>query len=630
MSRCSFRVEKWILAFFIISLALIPLQSHGAEAFEIRDYDVKVSVGEDNAYEVVEMIKVEFSEPRHGIYRTIPLSYDGRRANIKQIGVAGWDIKTSTDSQNLVIRIGSEDEYVSGNQTYAISYRYELPPDRSEEYDEFYFNLIGNEWPVSIDNVSFSVDMPKPFDSGDVSVYSGPYGSESSEGVDFNVGSSGVSGKTLKMLLPGESVTIRIELEDGYFKESFMLKLTDFFFDYAYVLLGVLLLAAGFLTWRKYGRDEKMFVAPEFYPPDEMTPAEVGYIIDSTMDNKDVTALLIYWAAKGYMAIEEIDKHNVRFHKLKDADDSFKQFEKIMFASLFDEHGKDGKVETEDLKYQFADTISAVKSEIADGLTKHAEKPLYTKKSKNLGRLFKALAFLPLYLMVARYLNSVFGMNPTIILSSLVPAFAIFIPVALFIEGFKKRYVISKGSIVLRFLFLLVIFALGLIVGFALYTIVKAYGVNSTMIPFILGVAASTGIYVLGAAMRQKTEYGKKVMEKILGLKQFIETAEKPKLEMLFDENPAYFYDVLSYAVVLGSTKKWAKKFDGILTEPPSWYYGYPGGSFRTMVFIGATNRNLNTASANMISTKSSGGGFSGGGGGFSGGGAGGGGGGSW
>jgi len=506
MSRCSFRLGKWILAFFIIFIALIPLKSHAAEAFEIRDYDVKVSVGEDNAYEVVEMINVEFSEPRHGIYRTIPLSYDGRRAKITQIGVAGWDMKTSTDSRNLVIRIGSEDEYVSGSQTYAISYRYALPPDRSEEYDEFYFNLIGNEWPVSIDRVSFSVDMPKPFDTGKVSVYSGAYGSESADGVDFDAATDGVSGKTLERLSPGESVTIRIELEQGYFKESLISKLTDFFFEYAYVVLGALLLAGGFLTWRKYGRDERLFVAPEFYPPENMTPAEVGYIIDSTMDNKDVTALLIYWASKGYIAIEEIDKRNVRFHRLKEADDSFKPFEKIMFTSLFDEHGTEGKVDTEDLKYQFVDTIRAVKSEISDGLTKYAEKPLYTRKSKNLGRLFKALAFLPLYLVVARYLNSVFGINPTILVSSLVPALAIFIPIALFIEGFKRRYVISKGSILVRILFLLAIVVLGLIVGFALYTIVKAYGVNSTMVPFIIGAASSIGIYALGAAMRQKTE----------------------------------------------------------------------------------------------------------------------------
>ena len=434
----------------------------------------------------------------------------------------------------------------------------------------------------------------------------------------------------MEMLFPGESLTIRIGLEEGYFNESFLSKLTNAFFEFAYVILGGILLLLGLFTWRKYGRDEKMFVAPEFYPPENMTPAEVGYIIDSTMDNKDVTALLIYWASKGYMAIEERDKRNVRFHKLKDADDSFKSFEKIMFNSLFDEHGAGGTVETKDLKYQFADTIAAVKSEIADSLNKYAEKPLYTKKSKNFGRLYKALAIIPLYLMAMKYLNSVFGAGPRILLMALIPTLAIYIPIALFIEGFKKRYVISKGSIVLRIIMFLVIFVFGALIGFLLYLIVKTYGVKATMIPFIIAMASTVGIYALGAIMRQKTEYGKKVLEKILGLKQFIETAEKEKLEMLFDENPSYIYDVLSYAGVLGVTKKWAKKFDDLVTEPPSWYYGYSGGSFRTMVFIGAMNRNLNTTSASMISTKSTGKGFSSGGGGFSGGGAGGGGGGSW
>jgi uncharacterized membrane protein len=629
MLRCSFRSIKWILPLIVFAIFLVPMESRGAEYFEIRDYDVNVSVGEDNAYEVRETIKVEFSEPRHGIYRTIPTSYDGRQAKISNIEVSGRDIKTSRSSGNLVIQIGSADEYVSGFQTYVIAYRFALPIDRYEDYDEFYFNLIGNQWPVTMDRVSFSVDMPKSFDKGEVSVYAGAYGSEKTEGVAFTASDSGVLGETSRMLLPGESVTMRIELEEGYFKESLLSKLTNLFFEYAYIIMGGLLLLLGFSTWRKHGRDEQMFVAPEFYPPENMTPAEVGYIIDSTMDNKDVTALLIYWAAKGYIAIEEIDKKNVRFHKLKDADDSFKSFEKIMFTSLFDEHGVDGKVETEDLKYQFADTISAVKSEISDSLGKYAEKPFYTKKSKNLGRIFKALALIPLYLMAMKYLNSVFGAGLTILLTALIPTLAIYIPIALFIEGFKRRYVISKGSMVLRVILLIVIILFGIFIGFWLYLVVKTYGVNATMIPFILAAASTVGIYILGAIMRQKTEYGKSVMEKILGLKQFIETAEKPKLEMLFDENPSYFYDILSYAIVLGVTKKWAKKFDNLLTQPPSWYYGYSGGGFRTMVFIGAMNRNLNTTSASMISTKSSGSGSLGGGG-FSGGGAGGGGGGSW
>lgn len=628
MSRSNSSLLKKLFPLLVLMLLLIPMESRAAEYFEVREMDVEVSVGEDNAYEVRETITVEFSEPRHGIFRTIPLSYDGRQAKISGIDTAGRTMKTSRSSGNLVIQIGDADLFVDGLQTYEISYVYALPVDRYEEYDEFYYNLVGNQWPVPMDRVRFSVEMPKDFDANKMDFFTGAYGSQNQEGLSYGVNGRVVSGETTRVLLPGEAVTMRIELPEGYFEESFFAKTVNFFFGYAYLFFGGLFLILGFMTWRKYGRDERLFVAPEFYPPEDMTPAEVGYIIDSTMDNKDVTALLIYWASRGYMTIEEVGRKNLRFHKLKDADDTFKSFEKIMFNNLFDVYGTDGRVETEDLKYVFASTINAVKSEISDGLTKYAEKPLYTQRSKNLGRLFKFLAILPLYFMVMKHLNLIFGAGPMVLLMALIPTLAMYAPIAVFIEGFKKRYVISRGSMVRKALMLVFIAIFVSIIGFGLYSVVKAYGVKSTLMPFLTAIVASTGIYILGAVMRQKTDYGKKVLEKILGLKLFITTAEKPKLEMLFDENPSYFYDVLAYAVVLGVTKKWAKKFDDILTEPPSWYEGRSGGSFRTMVFVSAMNRNLNVAASSMVSVKSSGG--IGGGGGFSGGGAGGGGGGSW
>jgi hypothetical protein len=43
----------------------------------------------------------------------------------------------------------------------------------------------------------------------------------------------------------------------------------------------------------------------EFYPPPELTSADIGYIFDNQVDTKDITSLILYWASKGYLAIEE-------------------------------------------------------------------------------------------------------------------------------------------------------------------------------------------------------------------------------------------------------------------------------------------------------------------------------------
>ena len=151
-----------------------------------------------------------------------------------------------------------------------------------------------------------------------------------------------------------------------------------------------------------------------------------------------------------------------------------------------------------------------------------------------------------------------------------------------------------------------------------------------SMFTFI-GVCISVLSFILSFFIRKRTDEGTKMLGRINGFKNFLESAEKEKLEELVNDNPEYFYNILPYAYVLGVSDKWMKKFEGITMEAPHWYYSYYPYSYIT---FGRFMRNtMSTASNYMVAMpKSSGsvGGFSSGGGGFSGGGVGGGGGGSW
>ena len=118
----------------------------------------------------------------------------------------------------------------------------------------------------------------------------------------------------------------------------------------------------------------------------------------------------------------------------------------------------------------------------------------------------------------------------------------------------------------------------------------------------------------------KKSKLGQKIMAELLGLKKFIEVAEKHRLESLVEENPNYFYDILPYAYILGVSEKWINKLEQIIPVSSEWYRG---NRFRKF------SNNMHSAA---IPTTSNGGirSSSGGGGGHSGGGHGGGGGGSW
>lgn len=140
---------------------------------------------------------------------------------------------------------------------------------------------------------------------------------------------------------------------------------------------------------------------------------------------------------------------------------------------------------------------------------------------------------------------------------------------------------------------------------------------------------------ILAPRFIKRTELGLTWTGKILGLKRFIERAEKDRLEMLAEENPAYFYNILPYAYVLGVTDVWSSRFEGLATPPPSWYAGADFDTFSTVYITSVLMNSMNRAQSSMTAQRSSSGGsFSGGGGssggGFSGGGFGGSGGGSW
>jgi uncharacterized membrane protein len=129
--------------------------------------------------------------------------------------------------------------------------------------------------------------------------------------------------------------------------------------------------------------------------------------------------------------------------------------------------------------------------------------------------------------------------------------------------------------------------------------------------------------------MNRRTLEGEQLFARLMGFRNFMIRAEKDRIEKLVMDNPSYFYDVLPYAYVLGVSDKWARNFEGLDIQPPSWYYTDTMTAFTAIHFANQMDRTASSMNSVMVSQPASSGG-GGGGGGFSGGGFGGGGGGSW
>lgn len=144
------------------------------------------------------------------------------------------------------------------------------------------------------------------------------------------------------------------------------------------------------------------------------------------------------------------------------------------------------------------------------------------------------------------------------------------------------------------------------------------------------GIISGLIMGVFGFFMPSRTLRGVLAREEILGLKRYIEVAEKDRINFhnAPEKNPQHFEELLPYAVALGVEKKWAEQFKD-LDMQSSWYHGPVGSHFTAMTLVDDIGDFSGVASSTMSATKASSGGsgFSGGG---SGGGFGGGGGGSW
>lgn len=184
----------------------------------------------------------------------------------------------------------------------------------------------------------------------------------------------------------------------------------------------------------------------------------------------------------------------------------------------------------------------------------------------------------------------------------------------------KKGY-FPRNPNTLKAVFLAIAFLVGIWGSGFLGGLFGVYGVVS-------GIVSAIIIALFGIAMPMRTPKGVATRDLVLGLKEYMNVAEKDRLAFhnAPEKNPQLFEKLLPFAIALGVDKAWSKQFEGIYTGNPSWYSDASHGAFNAAVFSSSIG-DFSSAVSSASSTASSGGsGFSGGGGG----GFGGGGGGSW
>lgn len=605
------RLQILLGALGALALVLLGPATAARADVGITTYAVQLTVNADGSFHVRETIPYDFgSDEHHGIFRTLPVRYtyddtQDRVVEIDNVSVtsptgAPTDVDQSEDGGILTIKIGDPDSTVTGLQTYVLDYDVRGAMNTFSDHVEVYWNAIGPEWAVPIQQADVVVVTPAA--PTQVACYTGPDGSalpctsakaDPKGGTFTQTDLQPYQGMTVALALPVGSVTVPPPILAEKFSVERAFSATPWTVGGAILVLLAGLGGVGWFAWTR-GRDRRwrgqvpglepavgqaqddsaverrpLFTGPEgaveFTAPDGVRPGQIGVLLDEQANPLDVSATIVDLAVRGYLRIEELPRANFlsrrdwKLTELKTADDALMTYEKTLLGALFN-----GRTEVlvSELKRTFAADLEKVENQLYDDVVRQG---WFARRPDQTRQRWRLLGF---------------------------------VCVAL---GAGLTYLLAR------------------------YTHAGLIGVAA--------VLAGLALLIVAPRMPARTAKGSAELARVLGFRQYIRTAEAEQLR--FEERADVFSRYLPYAVVFGETDRWAHAFAGLAAAPAAatgtalaWYVGPYGWDF---THFGDSMRSFSdTTSGAIAATAASSGGSGFGGGGFSGGGFGGGGGGSW
>jgi len=415
--------------------------------------------------------------------------------------------------------------------------------------------VTGDEWKIPIEAASATITLPRAATGIRAIAFNGVYGSQAR---DANVT---VDGSIIRIVMPHrldfrEGLTAVVGWDKGLIAEPTSTeKAMGFLGSNWPMAIPIPVFFLMLWLWRRYGKDPEPRPVPvQYQPPQGLSPAEAGTLVDNTANMRDITATLVDLAVRGHIRIEEREVSKL-FGLLKDEEFVFVKLTPPVGTGALAPHeervmngvfaGGLTTVELSDLENEFYKALPGIKSDIFDALIGHG---FYRGHP---GR----------------------------------------------VQGAWIGGGIAVGAVIAIF-------------GAA----ALAPGLNMTPLPFLVaGVLTAIIVVGFGIFMPARTVKGARTLELLQGFEEFLQRVESDRFEQI--RTPEMFEKFLPYAMAFGVEKQWAKAFADLALEPPQWYAGGHMAGFNAMMFTNRMSTLSQQAGTTMASApRSSGGsGFSGG-----------------
>lgn len=384
------------LGLFFVTSVMAPFgfaqgEQDGTE--RIRNFDTKIEIKKTGVINVREEISYDFgSNYRHGIYRDIPqIVYreNNKKYVLKYSGISVTDKNGESYSYSILypqnhlrLKIGDPDKTITGEHSYVVSYSVSGALTYFNDHTELYWNSTGDQWDVPIDSAQTTVALPKNISGTELKLacYTGSLGSSESActaSSEDNVETF----NSQRPLLAKEGMSVVVGFPNGIvatllaekfvpFSESWIGKFVIGLIVFLAVLWYLVYPFWIVIKWFRYGRDPKSVTGETrawYDPPTtnsgrKLTPIETGSLLDEKVDNRDVSAMIVDLARRGYMKIEERGKKDFYLHREDKSgkSDLLMSFEKSLLDGVFTSGVKEVRVKDAKLYT----TIESIKGEV--------------------------------------------------------------------------------------------------------------------------------------------------------------------------------------------------------------------------------------------------------------------------
>lgn len=524
----------------LFALCVFLFSSDSARAQVIRQLDTNLNVAATGNVDVVEQLRISFppTKQRTQFYRVVPIWYQSDRSaflldvHVKSVLMddkVPVPFKSWFAGREFHIKVGDQTTILKGDHKFRIEYEIARGVQFVNGNPQLYLSVTGDQCPFPINNLNVSVNLPKGTDIARVKSTTLFQPPGTMRPLPQRTGAQALK-LSMSKLKPSQGVIVVVDMPKGTVVPhsvlfDWVLKMQKLYQIFVLPVATIILLCA---WWWFYGRDpgaDKSAMANSWLPPDAVTPAEAGTLIDESCDLRDIVSTLIDLAARGYIKIRilpysgflYLDDKDYEFTMVKSAKDpDLKPHEQLFLTALFGTMS--GTTYLSAVKGRFAEYLPSIKRLVYENLV-----------AENL-----------------------FARDPEI----------------------DRRNFLSVGAAV-------VTAGIGLMAASTYHIGGQATAAGTVLSGVIILLAAR--------AMPRRTSKGVAINRQICKFESMIAYGDKKELKKVASADPNAFSKYLAYAVIFGHSERWASAFAEMIGEFPDWFtvdQSFLPDDFNTVRFV--------------------------------------------